>query len=209
MWGGEEKAPGSHVVTARSCCLEMQPWSVVLDGGPSGPDGCWWVVRIAVQEFDEHLCVVAKSSGGLEDEWDQVDAGVPVELFLLFAFGHVAWAGAGSRDASSVGREWRDHCRVDAIRVPVQVERDVHACSFGLRRRKGITREGWSGLLNVDLGTRVCGVQVGQASGDRGVALINTAPAPAYYAVELVRVDRASAVPLGGTDVGAHGGDVG
>ena len=46
-----------------------------LDGGPGVLDGCWWVVRVTEQVFDELLCVVAKSSSGLEDEWDQVDAG--------------------------------------------------------------------------------------------------------------------------------------
>ena len=49
--------------------------------------------RAAVEVVDELLCVVAGSSSGLKDEWGQVDAGVPVELFLLLAFGHEAWAG--------------------------------------------------------------------------------------------------------------------
>ena len=53
------------------------------------------VVRIAVLVFDELLCVVARSSVGHKDGWGQVDARVPVELSLLFSFGHEAWAGAG------------------------------------------------------------------------------------------------------------------
>ena len=33
--------------------------------------------------------MVARSSGGFKYEWNQVDAGIPFELFLLFTFGHV------------------------------------------------------------------------------------------------------------------------
>ena len=47
---------------------------------------------------------------------------------------------------------------------------------------------GWNSLLKVDLGTRVCRDQVGQAPGERGVALVDTSSALAYYAVELVWV---------------------
>ena len=61
-----------------------------LDGGPGVLDGCWWVVCVTEQVFDELLCVIAMLSNGLENEWDQVDAGEPVELFLLFTFSHVA-----------------------------------------------------------------------------------------------------------------------
>ena len=88
--------------------------------------------------FDELLCVVTASFGGLKDERDEVDAGVPVELFLLFTFDHVAWAGAGCQEESCVGEKLRDHCRVDVLRVSAQVEHDVHACSFGLSTRLGL-----------------------------------------------------------------------
>ena len=47
-----------------------------LDGSPGVPDGCRWVVRVVVEEFDELPCVISQSSCGLEDEWDQIDAGV-------------------------------------------------------------------------------------------------------------------------------------
>ena len=45
-----------------------------LDGGPSVSDGCLGVVRVDEQVFDELLCMVARSSSGLKDEWGQVDA---------------------------------------------------------------------------------------------------------------------------------------
>ena len=66
-----------------------------LHGSPGVADGCWWVVRIAVLVFDEFLGMVVRSSVGHKDGWGQVDARVPVELSLLFSFGHEAWAGAG------------------------------------------------------------------------------------------------------------------
>ena len=56
-----------------------------VDSVPGVLGGCWRVVRVAVECFDEFLCAVAKSSCGFEDEWGQVDARVPVELFLFFA----------------------------------------------------------------------------------------------------------------------------
>ena len=65
-----------------------------LDGGPSVSDGCWEVVRVSEQAFDELLCMETRSSSSLMDEWDQVYAGVSVELFLFLTFSHVAWAGA-------------------------------------------------------------------------------------------------------------------
>ena len=68
-----------------------------LDGRPGVPDGCRWVVRVVVEVFDEFSGVVARSSSGLEDESDQVDAVVPVELVLFFAFGHVAWTTTGGK----------------------------------------------------------------------------------------------------------------
>ena len=61
------------------------------------------------------------------------------------------------------------------------------------------------GLLNVELGTRVCRDQVSQALGERGVALVNTSSALAYCALELVCVDGARSHPLGSADVGACG----
>ena len=65
-----------------------------LNGCPGVTDGCWWVVRIAVEVSDELLSVVAWSARGFEDEGGQVDARVLDELFPLFSFGHVTWAGA-------------------------------------------------------------------------------------------------------------------
>ena len=60
-------------------------------------------------------------------------------------------------------------------------------------------------LLNVDLGTRVGGDQVGQASGEREMTLIDAASTLAYYAVELMGIDGAGANSLGCTDVWARG----
>ena len=40
--------------------------------------GGWSVSLYTV--FDELLCVVTRSSGGLEDKWDQIAAGVRVEF---------------------------------------------------------------------------------------------------------------------------------
>ena len=68
-----------------------------LNGRPGVSNSCRWVVRVVVEEFDELLGVASRPSCGFKDEWDQVDAGVSVELFLFFAFGHVAWASAGGR----------------------------------------------------------------------------------------------------------------
>ena len=59
--------------------------------------------------------------------------------------------------------------------------------------------------IYVDLGTRVRSDQVGQASGERGMALINAAPTLAYHAVELMDIDGIGAYPLGCTDVWARG----
>ena len=88
-----------------------------LNGRPRIPDGCWWVVRVVVEVFDELSGVVSRSPCGLEDEWDQVDAGVSVELFLLFAFGHVVWASAGGRYESGIGGKGGDNGRVNIVRV--------------------------------------------------------------------------------------------
>ena len=74
---------------------------LLLQGGLDGRSGvsnsCRWVVRVVVEVFDEFSGVVSLSPCDLEDEWDQVDAGVSVELFLFLTFGHVAWASAGGR----------------------------------------------------------------------------------------------------------------
>ena len=101
-----------------------------LDGGPGVLDGCWWVVRVTEQVFDELLCVVAKSSSGLEDEWGQVDAGVPVELFLLFTFSHVAWAGAGCGYESSIGGERCDNRPPCQCSTCCLVGRRQHPCEL-------------------------------------------------------------------------------
>ena len=87
------------------------------DGGPGVPDGCWWVVRIAVEGFDGFLGVVSRSSSGLKDEWGQLDAGVPVELFLFLLFGHEAWAAAGGGYEPSTGGERCNNRRVNVIRA--------------------------------------------------------------------------------------------
>ena len=52
-----------------------------LDGRPGVPDGCWWVVRIAAEGFDEFLGVVTRSSSGLKDGCGQLDAGVPFQIY--------------------------------------------------------------------------------------------------------------------------------
>ena len=78
-----------------------------LDSGPCVTNGCWWVVRVVVEVFDELSGVVSRPSCGFKDEWDEVDAGVSVELFVLLTFGHVAWASAGGSheaDARGEGR---------------------------------------------------------------------------------------------------------
>ena len=59
-----------------------------LDGGPGVSDCSWGVVRVGEQEFNELLSMKTKSSGGLKDEWDQVDAGISVEFFPFLTFGH-------------------------------------------------------------------------------------------------------------------------
>ena len=76
-----------------------------LDGRPSIPDGCWWVVRVTVEVFDELSGVVSRPSCGLKDEWDQVDAGVSVELFPFLSFGHVARASTGGGQEADVRGE--------------------------------------------------------------------------------------------------------
>ena len=60
-----------------------------LDGGPGISDCSWGVVRVGEQEFNELLSMKTRSSGGLKDEWDQVDAGISVEFFLFLTFGRV------------------------------------------------------------------------------------------------------------------------
>ena len=40
------------------------------------------MVRVGEQEFDELLSMKTGSSGGLKDEWDQVDAGISVDFFF-------------------------------------------------------------------------------------------------------------------------------
>ena len=108
-----------------------------LDGGPGVLDGWWWVVRIAVEGFDGFLGVVSRSSGALEDKFDQVDAVVPVELFLFFAFGHVAWTTAGGGYEPSTGGERCNSRRVNVIRAASKVKDNIHACPFRLSTRLG------------------------------------------------------------------------
>ena len=87
-----------------------------LDGCPGVPDGCRWVVRVIVEEFDELPCVMSRSSCGLEDEWDQVDAGVSVELFLFFSFGHVTRARAGGCHKADARGEWGHNGCINIVR---------------------------------------------------------------------------------------------
>ena len=75
------------------------------NGHPGVPDGCRWVVRVAVEVFDELSGVVSQPSCGFKDEWDQVDARVSVELFLFLAFGHVARASTGGGHEADAGGE--------------------------------------------------------------------------------------------------------
>ena len=64
------------------------------------------------------LGVVTRPSSGLKDKRDQVNARVPVELFLFFAFGHKAWAAAGSGGyESGIGRERCDNRRINVERA--------------------------------------------------------------------------------------------
>ena len=79
-----------------------------------------------------------------------------IELFLFFAFGHAAWAGAGCRYESCVGGKWRDHSRVDVVCAASWIKDNNHACSFELSTRLGLPHKDSNGLINVDLGTRVC-----------------------------------------------------
>ena len=88
-----------------------------LNGRPGVPDGCWWAVCVVVEVFDELSGVVTRSPCGLEDEWGQVDAGVSVELFLFFAFGHVVWASAGGRYEAGIRGKGSDNARVNIVRV--------------------------------------------------------------------------------------------
>ena len=41
-----------------------------LNGCPGVPDGCRWVVRVVVEEFDELPCVISRSSCGLKVDPD-------------------------------------------------------------------------------------------------------------------------------------------
>ena len=66
-------------------------------------------------------------------------------------------------------------------------------------------------MFDVDLvsGVCLCGYEVGQAPGERGVAPVNNAPAFAYDEVEFVSIDGARAHSFGFADVWARGRDVG
>ena len=93
--------------------------------------------------------------------------------------------------------------------MSAQGEHDVHARSFGLGTWLGLTWQAGNGLLDVNLGTCVCSDQVGQASGELGMTLIDAASTRACYAVELVSIDGAGAHSLCGTDFEAGGRNVG
>ena len=60
-----------------------------LNGCPGVPDGCWWVFRVAVEVFDEFLCVVARLSSGVKDHWGQVDVEGTCRTFSFLLVGHV------------------------------------------------------------------------------------------------------------------------
>ena len=60
-----------------------------LNGRPGVSNSCRWVVRVVVEVFDKFSGVVSRSPCGLEDEWDQVDAGCICRTFSFFAFGHM------------------------------------------------------------------------------------------------------------------------
>ena len=87
-----------------------------LDSCPGVSDGCRWVVRVAVELSDELLGVVTWSSCGFKDERDQVDARVPVKLFLFLAFSHVARASNGGGHQADVKGEGGYNGCIDAIR---------------------------------------------------------------------------------------------
>ena len=55
-------------------------------------DGCWWMIRVAEEVFEEILRVAPWTTSGFQDEGDQVDTGPPVELFVILSFGHEALA---------------------------------------------------------------------------------------------------------------------
>ena len=61
---------------------------------------------------------------------------VPTELFLLFAFGHEAKAGAGCPNDPGVGKR-RDNRRVNVVNGATEVEHDIHAAAFGLGSKLG------------------------------------------------------------------------
>ena len=153
--------------------------AVVLGGLDSGPDVAvgWRVFRVAVKTFDKFLRMVAWSTRGFQDERGQVDTEVPVKLFLFFAFGHVARAGTGHQNESSVRKERRDIRWVNVTRFA------GHNVRFGLRTGLGLSWEAWNGLLDEDLGAQVCVDDVGQAPGDCGVTLVDAAPALANDAL--------------------------
>ena len=98
-----------------------------LDGVPSVPDSCRWVVRVVVEVFDDFSGVVARSSSGLEDEWDQVDAVIPVEFVLFFAFGHVAWTTTGGRYEARIGGKGSVCCHAGRRRYPCVLRLSVQA----------------------------------------------------------------------------------
>ena len=138
---------------------------LLLQGGLDGRSGvsnsCRWVVRVVVEVFNQFSGLVSLSPCDLEDEWDQVDAEVSVELFLFFAFGHVAWTTTGGRYEASVGGKGGDNGRINKVRAAMWVKDDIHAFSFCLSRLGGLC-EPWD--------------EVRKASGMCGVPLVNPTP---------------------------------
>ena len=112
---------------------------------------------------------------GLKDKRDQLNATVPVELFLR------VWTG-------SLGGRWQRRPRpaLDENGVTIAVclyyvqprksETTSMRAPFRLRTGLGDSGKTWDGLFGVELGAGVCGDEVRQALGECGVPLVYTAP---------------------------------
>ena len=93
------------------------------------------------------LGVVTRPSSGLKDKRDQVNARVPVELFLFFAFGHNALDENNVTIAVSMWHVLPRRSKITSMRAP-----------FRLRTGLGDSGKTWDdGLLDVDLGAGVRG----------------------------------------------------
>ena len=73
-----------------------------LDSGPSVTDGCWWVVRVVVEVFDELSGVVTRSPCGPEINGARLMRGYLSNFLFSSRLGHVAWASAGSGHEADV-----------------------------------------------------------------------------------------------------------